>query len=512
MRLFLYFIFFVSPLLLFGQIGKENNLRLPEGLGLANHLEYSYSTEEKSKILENWFNLDYTKGIFSTGLRFEIFQPNDPNPSVNRGKNKYADIAYKYFKVKIGTRREGLNFTIGNFYGSFGRGLILNSYEDRNVRIDNNLLGILLESNYSNFFLRALSGSSANINDERKDILHAADLEYRGIKKLKLGFSFASNISENENDAATNLLGFRITPSLSFADIYAGYALKTNNDFRKLNFENNSKIVGRGFYSNINFYYENLSILTELKYYDNFNFTSKDGTVQYNTAPAVIRDYSYILLNRHPHSLNQNNEKGFQIEGNYVFNEFTNFTISYGLTKTIGKGSLYNEALNIEQTSRNLLEEIYGQVHHAWNSNFKSILTLGYNEEATTNTKNITPIFEGSYYLDATNTIRIIAEHQLSKNNFTDEKYYSDVLVFEYLHSPDYSVSLVGEMKTSEPEKDNVKRKFWAFAQVAFKINDYVDLSLLIGSRQAGNICVGGVCRYEPEFEGVELKILTRLY
>jgi len=24
--------------------------------------------------------------------------------------------------------------------------------------------------------------------------------------------------------------------------------------------------------------------------------------------------------------------------------------------------------------------------------------------------------------------------------------------------------------------------------------------------------CVGGVCRYEPEFEDVELKVLTRLY
>jgi hypothetical protein len=34
----------------------------------------------------------------------------------------------------------------------------------------------------------------------------------------------------------------------------------------------------------------------------------------------------------------------------------------------------------------------------------------------------------------------------------------------------------------------------------------------LVGSRQAGNICIGGVCRYEPEFRGIELKMNTRLY
>ncbi|MBT8387875.1 MAG: hypothetical protein KJO12_10725, partial [Ignavibacteria bacterium] len=55
----------------------------PEGLGLSNQLEYSYNIDNKTEILENWLNLDYSKGIFSAGLRFEVFQPNDPDPSIN---------------------------------------------------------------------------------------------------------------------------------------------------------------------------------------------------------------------------------------------------------------------------------------------------------------------------------------------------------------------------------------------------------------------------------------------
>ena len=70
---------------------------------------------------------------------------------------------------------------------------------------------------------------------------------------------------------------------------------------------------------------------------------------------------------------------------------------------------------------------------------------------------------------------------------------------------------MVGEVQTKEPEVDRTVRKFWGFVQVGYKIGNHTDLSLLIGTRQAGNICIGGVCRYEPAFQGVELKIITRL-
>ena len=512
MKYFLFFFCLLISLPIFGQWDNSHKLNLPQGLRMSNQFEYAYDTDNSSEILENWFNLDFTKGIFSTGFRFEVFQPNDPNPAISRGKNKYSDIAFKYIKANIGNRKSGLNITLGNYYTSFGRGMVLKSYEDRNVRVDNNLLGILLEGTYSNFALKASSGSASNIQNERNEFVHAVDLEYRGIKKIKAGISFASNTSENSAKSVNNILGFRIAPNFSFMDIYSEYAIRMNSNLKKEVFNNNRNTVGKAFYANLNFYVNNLSILSEVKYYDNFNFTSDDGTIQYNTAPAVIRDYSYVLLNRHPHALNQNNEKGFQIESNYVLNDKTNFTLSYGLTQTVGQKSLYNQVLGIQQNSRNQLKEYYAQIHHYWNSDLKNVFTFGYNEEATTSTKNTTPIVETIYHLDETNTFRIILEHQNTENTFTDEKYYSDVVTIEYLSSPDLSISFVGEMKTSEPQSGNIKRNYWGFIQSSYKLNDYMDMSLLIGSRQAGNICIGGVCRYEPEFEGIELKMLTRLY
>ena len=96
-------------------------------------------------------------------------------------------------------------------------------------------------------------------------------------------------------------------------------------------------------------------------------------------------------------------------------------------------------------------------------------------------------------------------------NRSTTEEYFSDVVEIEYLRSPNFSFAVVAELQTKEPEQNRIVRKFWGFVQTGYKIGNHSDISLLVGTRQAGNICIGGVCRYEPAFEGVELKILTRL-
>ena len=98
------------------------------------------------------------KEFFQQEIRFDLFQPNDPSPSVNRGKIRYADIGFKYLKAEIGNAEEGGEITVGNYYALFGRGMILKSYEDRNIRIDNNLLGVKLTGRYGGFILNALTG------------------------------------------------------------------------------------------------------------------------------------------------------------------------------------------------------------------------------------------------------------------------------------------------------------------------------------------------------------------
>ena len=484
---------------------------LPDGLGFSNQLEYSYDTDTNNEIFENWLNLDYNKNIFSAGIRFEVFQPNDPDPSISRGKVKYADIAYKYIGVDIGDVEEGLNITVGNFYKLFGRGLILKSYEDRNIRIDNNLIGVKVDANYEGFTLTALSGSAANSNNLREDILHAVDLQYGKFDLVKLGTTFASNLPSIEGAARTTLASFRIQPSYWNFDGYAEYGVKSNKDVQSQVFHDDEWKIGEAFYGSLNFYYDVFSIVGEYKYYDNYAFTSNDGTIFYNTAPSLRKEYTYQLLNRHPSPLDQSNEEGYAVEMNFNISDETSLIANYGITNTLPTSSYYQRVNNLSLPIATQLEEIYLQAAHNWSESLTSILAFGYNEELSTNTKNFTPILENKFYFDDINTIKLVLEHQQTENLTTDEKYYDDIINIEYLRSPNFSIAVVAELQTKEPQEGNVVRKFWSFIQFGYKLGNHSDLSLLVGTRQAGNICIGGICRYEPAFQGVELKILTRL-
>lgn len=485
---------------------------LPRGLRLSNQLEYTHDVKRKLEIMENWLNLDYHSGIFSAGFRFDAFQPNDPDPSISRGKEKFAGIDYKYIEAKLGRGKKSLKLTAGNFYTLFGRGMILKSYEDRSIRVDNNLLGVKVEGRYNNLKFTALSGSAENSKAERKDILHTADVEYRFGSPLTIGGTYALNLPANSNSANTSIMSLRASSHFSLFDVYTEYGLKQNKDIAHRYFNDSETFTGKAFYGNVNFYLNGFSLSGEYKYYDNFAFTSSDGTVFYNTPPSLRKDYTFTLLNRHPSTLDANNEQGFQLEANYSLDEFTSFQISYGLTKTLPSSSLYKRMVGSKVQPQTQLDELYLQAEHEWENKFYLLLACGINQEATSSTKNFTPVMEGRYFIDETNTLRLSIEHQQTHNTYTDEKYFSDVALVEWQHAPKLSLSVLAEMRTSEPTPNHKVRKIWSFFQIAYKLGETTDVSLLVGSRHAGHICIGGVCRYEPEFNGVELKMLTRLY
>jgi hypothetical protein len=300
-------------------------------------------------------------------------------------------------------------------------------------------------------------------------------------------------------------------PSIWNFDGYAEYGIKSNKDIQSQFFNDDEWKIGEAFYGSLNFYYDVFSIVGEYKYYDNYAFTSSDGTIFYNTPPSLRKEYTYVLLNRHPSPLDQSSEEGYALEINFNFSDETSVIANYGITQTLPAGSYYQRVNNFSLPITTQLEEVYLQATHNWNESFTTIAALGYNEELSTNTKNITPILENKFYFDDINTIKLVLEHQQTENLSTDEKYYDDVINIEYLRSPNFSVAIVAELQTKEPEAGNIVRKVWSFIQFGYKIGNHTDLSLLLGTRQAGNICIGGICRYEPAFQGVEIKMLTRL-
>lgn len=502
------FLFFIPVLPLFAQDIPAP--KLPGGLSILNQTKASYDFEKKISIFEDWLNIDYRYDNFTAGLRYETFKPNDPSPAISRGKENYSDIAFKYFSVNFGNKKSSFELTAGNFYALVGRGMVLRSYEDRNLRLDNNLQGVLVRAGYADFKLTALAGSAANSNNDRKDILYLADLEYRGFKWLKGGLTFASNKPDLPGVANTDIGSLRLQTSIGSLDGYVEYGLKKNSDIQSGAFNGVENFAGKGFYGSLSYYYDIFSIVGEYKYYDNFGFRSFDQTVSYNQPPATRRDYTYLLFNRHPSTLDPDNEQGFQIEANANISDYSSLLLQYSETKTLDNTSfiqrLYNQ--NLEPVVK--YREASAQYSAALSDKLKMIVAFGYNEELDENTKNYTGVIDLKYSIDSRNTVRLIIEHQQTNNRTTLEDYFADVLTVEYLRSPKYSVAWVSEMKTREPLPGERVRLFWNYIIGTMKIGEHTDLSLLAGSREAGIICIGGVCRYEPEFRGVEFKMTNR--
>ena len=489
----------------------QQPVQLPEGLSLQNDLKYSFDIENKREIFENWLNLDYQTSIFSAGIRYEFFQPNDPNPAVSRGKNRYGDIGFRYIGISLGDANAGGEITAGNFYSLFSRGMVIKIYEDRNLRVDNNLSGMSFKGWYHDFYLKAFSGMAENTSGVKNEILHAADIEYRGYDFLHAGLSYASNQPSSPALARTGMASGRITSSWDNFDIYAEAVIKHNDDIRQIPALNNDRIAGKGFYGNLNLYYESFSVTAEYKLYDNILFASSDGTIIYNTPPGVRKDYSFALLNRHPVPLDQNNEQGFHLDFNIPWSSHNLLNIAWSKTTTLTPDSYYKRLIGSSVASSTGLQELFASTQFDISEHGNILPAIGYMEEDVTKTISITPIVQYIHTTGDFTSLRFSLEHQYVRNRSTSEKYYTDLLTAEFHRSPDIRVSLVSEMETKEPEAGKTIRKFWNFVQFSYRVNEQYRFSILAGSRQAGNICIGGVCRYEPEFRGIELRMFTTL-
>ena len=92
--------------------------------------------EVPEKLLMNGFaNVNYTKGNFSAGLRYESYL----NPMLGFDRRyKGSGIMYRYASYS----KDDIDITVGNFYEQFGSGLILRAYEERNLGYDNAFDGV----------------------------------------------------------------------------------------------------------------------------------------------------------------------------------------------------------------------------------------------------------------------------------------------------------------------------------------------------------------------------------
>lgn len=484
-----------------------------------NQAEYSLNTSsnrdttQTKEIFEEWLDLDVRLDDVLIGFRFEAFQPHELSPRSAPPDSVREGIVQRYAQVDF----EGGSVRAGNFYEIFGRGLLFRAYEERSIRVDNNLDGALFLGSIGPVKGKAFSGRMRDIgpgSEDRKDVLHGFDLEGDVGHGLSVGGSYLLQTTRSENpyDYAIppapqheEAIGGRFSWCRDYFDVYG--------EGGRINRFHGMEESGTGYYGSVSAYpVDFLSFTVEAKEYTQFRFSPRGSDTDYNNPPSLTRETSYTLISRSPHQLNADDEKGFQVEAVVTPLDGALVTLSRSETAHVD-GDLFRHG---------------GLSYNEWYADWKQdvgerwVVAAAYDyiSDSKTAIQNHTSVFDVEYITGGEWAIRGEYQYQQSEGvaSYTvgpgnmlipvDGFARNHLALIECTVNYNLTVSAVGEHATSF-EPTEVPKDDFAYVQVDYRISQANYLSVTAGRRQAGFVCVGGVCRFEPSFEGVEVKLLT---
>jgi len=300
------------------------------------------ATAADEVILNNaYLNLNYTKGNFATGLRYESYLNAlaDYDPEF-----KGNGIPYRYATYSI----DGLEVTVGNYYEQLGSGLIFRSYEEKGLGIDNAMDGVRLKYRpLKGIYLKSFIGKSRTHFAYSDGIFRGADGEINinellsSVSKIKtiLGGSFISRYQERSNlifKIPQNVSAYAGRLNLMYDgwNYYGEYAYKINDPANVLSASKMNYASGNAFTQNITFSKRGFGVSAEIHRTDNMTFKSdrdKDGKAYLiNYIPTLSKPHAYSLLALYPCATQADGEFGMQFDVFYKMKKGTLLGGKYG--------------------------------------------------------------------------------------------------------------------------------------------------------------------------------------
>ena len=277
-------------------------------------------------ILSNsYLNINYTKGKFTTGLRYESYLNalSDYDPEF-----KGNGIPYRYATYSI----DGLEITAGNYYEQLGSGLIFRSYEEKSLGIDNAMDGVRLKySPLKGMYLKTFIGKSRTHFTYADGIFRGIDgeinvndlLSCETKTKAIVGGSFVSRYQERSNlifKIPQNVGAYagRLNVIHGGLNYYGEYAYKINDPSNLLTASSMNYASGNAFTQSITFSKKGFGVIAEMHRTDNMTFKSdrdKDGKAfLINYIPTLSKPHAYSLLALYPCATQTDGEFGMQFD------------------------------------------------------------------------------------------------------------------------------------------------------------------------------------------------------
>jgi hypothetical protein len=331
-----------------------------------------------SKVRANAFlNLLYTNGGFSAGMRYEFYM----FPLIDFEKIGYQGQGIKYFFADY--TNKFISVTAGNFYEQFGNGLTLRAYEDRQLGIDNSLLGARVKvTPYKGIYLKGVWGIERDNFETylgRKDYVRGADLElsfgemFPKIQEkgfiARVGANIVSKFEKSDEDIYFAIdyndedgsYTTAMIPAENIPQNVAAWAARATFGYegfrfdaeyaRKMNDPNNPNNFiykpGEALFMSATYAMKGFGVAASFIRADNMEYRSQrwmslNSELMINCIPAINRQYSYQLLGDYSYASQPNDQIGAQVQINYQIPKKSVLGGKYGTDITFNYSRFHN--------------------------------------------------------------------------------------------------------------------------------------------------------------------------
>ena len=517
-----------------------------------------------SKVRANAFlNLLYSNGGFSAGMRYEFYM----FPLIDFEKINYKGQGVRYFFADY--KNKFIQVTAGNFYDQFGNGLTLRAYEDRQLGIDNSLLGARVKvTPYKGVYLKGVWGVERLNFDSyigRQDYVRGLDAElsfgemFEKVQEAgftaNVGASFVSKFEKADEEinvslypgtdsATTGVIAVDKIPQnvatwaarMSFG--YKGFRLD-GEYAQKMQDPNvtNDFIYKKGdaLFLSATYSMKGLGVAASFIRADNMDYRTqrmqKTNSLLYiNNIPAINRQYSYQLISNYSFASQPNSQIGVQLQVNYQIPKKTKLGGKYGTDLTFNFSRFHNTdqqlvALAVDYGTLSgtegytssffkfgpdlLYQDIGFEISHRFTKQWKWILAYNYITYNLEKLQGHEGMMRG-HLVASDLQWKVTPKHSLRlelQHLYTKDDKGSWIYgMLEYAISPKWFIS-IGDQYNYGNANPEMRLHYFNIAG-AFVWNT-TRIALNFGKTQEGILCIGGVCRAVPASYGVGLSVTT---
>lgn len=526
--------------------------------------QVEYSNNLNIRYGEGDNNYTYEEIYFNTGIilnrpddRFEALfslELSDP-PEIGLKEEGIREFLLGYYN-------KNLSIELGDFYQTWGRGLILNQTDYQHLDFNTSATGLSVGYEKDYISLNVIAGET----NPRKSTTFLGDYDPRVpnyiLKQTLYGSDFSIESSEStmglsilfteEEEAPISSVigGIRFEKPYDNGDFFLSFISKRS----KFDIVDSGSETDKGnglYFSNTN-YIKDWALTSN---YRRYRIDVKDPSMRDNIlsnygqaldvqrSPTGYYQHSFKLLSRNSKQVNLNDEIGLELELIGPIDENRTLLLNYTkssstkgwhnefgywepepLTTTNGnsnslfpssdKDSYPFDEIFIELNGYNKAHTLFYRVGFDYFSDTFAVLANSNTSESFEVNKAITFPFMVNVILNDLWSIEVQLELQRAKKGFEvttndessfvsllSEKYQDNIFLgFTVNHAP-WSLTVATESTNSDESLSNFDSNTWNSVALTYRIKSDNILEVFYGSIRGGLDCTNGVCRYIQPFE-----------